>query len=191
MDWRLLSPEQLERKIQAVFGEKWDRLTDQLATLYGGIDSKEVTDRATDPSGAMGAIQRTMSNDVACKHVARDLVRPAKDRQFFSKVDRETIPGNSPDSDAAIRATIVGLHEKILGRYDAADSAEVARTFQLFADIVADAKDREGIEKQESYHCRPGDRDAPGAAVPDPHYAIRAWRGVVTYLLRRQEFLYE
>jgi hypothetical protein len=25
----------------------------------------------------------------------------------------------------------------------------------------------------------------------DPHYTIRAWRGVVTYLLRRQEFLYE
>ena len=34
-------------------------------------------------------------------------------------------------------------------------------------------------------------KDAPGAAVSDPHYTIRAWRGVVTYLLRRPEFLYE
>lgn len=25
----------------------------------------------------------------------------------------------------------------------------------------------------------------------DPHYTIRAWRSVVTYLLRRSEFLYE
>src|SRR5439155_479781 len=60
---RLLSPEQVERKVGAVFGEKWGKLSDQLATLYGGIDSKEVTDRAADPSGAMGAIQRTLSND--------------------------------------------------------------------------------------------------------------------------------
>ena len=27
--------------------------------------------------------------------------------------------------------------------------------------------------------------------VPDPNYTVRAWRAVVTYLLRRQEFLYE
>jgi hypothetical protein len=27
--------------------------------------------------------------------------------------------------------------------------------------------------------------------VMDPKYAVRAWRAVMTYLLRRQEFLYE
>ena len=35
---------------------------------------------------------------------------------------------------------------------------------------------------------------ATGRSQPradDPHYTIRAWRGVVTYLLRRPEFLYE
>src|SRR5262249_39795873 len=51
---RMLSPEQLERKVAAVFGEKWNRLDGEMAMLYGGIDSKEVTDRATDPSGAIG-----------------------------------------------------------------------------------------------------------------------------------------
>jgi hypothetical protein len=188
---RLLSPEQIERKIAAVFGEKWGKLHDQLVTLYGGIDSKEVTDRAADPSGAMGAIQRTLSNDVACKHVARDFKLPAKERKLFPAVDPETVPGTSPSSDAAIRKTIVHLHEKILGRYDAADSAEVERTFKLFAAIVKDASEQKGIAKQETYFCRPGNKDAPGAAIPDPHYTIRAWRGVVTYLLRRQEFLYE
>ena len=29
------------------------------------------------------------------------------------------------------------------------------------------------------------------SAVPDPHYTVRAWRAVVTYLLRQEEFLYE
>ena len=51
---RMLTPEQLERKVGAVFGEKWGRLEGELAMLYGGIDSQEVTERATDPSGADG-----------------------------------------------------------------------------------------------------------------------------------------
>ena len=42
------------------------------------------------------------------------------------------------------------------------------------------------MEPRESYNCR---REAP--LPPDPQYTIRAWRGVVTYLLRRPEFLYE
>ncbi|MGH7222857.1 MAG: hypothetical protein ACRELF_06500, partial [Gemmataceae bacterium] len=188
---RMLSPEQLERKISAVFGEKWGKLTGQLASLYGGIDSKEVTDRAADPSGAMGAIQRTLSNDVACKHVARDFARPAAQRRLFPGIEPTVVPGASLAGDQAIRQAVAHLHEKILGRYDAANSAEVERTFQLFAGIVKDASAQKGIEKQEIYHCRPGNRDAPGAAVADPHYTIRAWRGVVTYLLRRPEFLYE
>src|SRR5439155_22661317 len=136
------------------------KLHEQMAMLYGGIDSKEVTDRAADPSGGMGAIQRTLSNDVACKHVARDFKRPAKERKLFSRVDPETVPGNSAESDKAIRNSIVHLHEMILGRHDAVDSAEVERTFKLFADIVNDAKEQKGVEKQESYYCRPaGNKD--------------------------------
>jgi hypothetical protein len=188
---RMLSPEQIERNVAAIFGEKWNRLNGELAMLYGGIDSKEVTERAADPSGAMGAIQRILSNDVACKHVARDFKLPAKERRFFANVDPETVPGTSAESDKAIRDTIVRLHEMILGRYDPPASAEVEQTFKLFARIVADAKMQKGIDKQESYYCRPGNRDAKGSAVADPHYTVRAWRGVVTYLLRRHEFLYE
>ena len=66
-------------------------------------------------------------------------------------------------------------------------SAEVTRTFNLFAGIVADAKSRKGLENREIYHARANIADAP----TDPHYTIRAWRGVLTYLLRRPEFLYE
>ena len=54
-----------------------------------------------------------------------------------------------------------------------------------------EVKKQKGVEKQETYYCRAGNPDAKGANVPDPHYTIRAWRAVVTYLLRRQEFLYE
>lgn len=183
---RMLSPEQVERKINAVFGQPWGRLRDQLAILYGGIDSKEVTERATDPSGAMGAIQRIMSNDVACKHVLRDFATKPEERRLFPNIEPNVLPG-SPEADAQIRKAIVHLHERILGKHDAVDSKDVTRTLELFAGIVEDAKKQKGIEKQESYSCRANVPNPPA----DPHYTIRAWRGVVTYLLRRPEFLYE
>lgn len=184
---RMLSPEQLERKIAAVFGDSWGRLTDQMAMLYGGIDSKEVTDRATDPSGAMGAIQRTMANDVACRNVALDFSRTPDRRILFPRIETDILPGVSPESDDQIRQAIVYLHQRVLGRYDEIDSPEVDRTFELFAGVVADAKDQGSVEQQEIWSCRQGLEQS----VPDPHYTVRAWRAVVTYLLRQHAFLYE
>ena len=123
---RMLSPEQLERKVEAVFGEKWGRLNGDLAMLYGGIDSKEVTERASDPSGAMGAIQRLMSNDVACKEVAKDFRRPANERKLFLGIEPTVLPGKSDDDDKKLREAMAYLHAKILGRPDDADSDEVS-----------------------------------------------------------------
>src|SRR5947209_14485333 len=102
----MLAPEQVERKVAAVFGQPWGKLTDQLAMLYGGIDSKEVTERAADPSGAMGAIQRILANDVAGRNVARDFARPAAERRLFPGIEPDVLPGASPEADAAIRAAI-------------------------------------------------------------------------------------
>ena len=184
---RLLSPEQLERKIYAVFGKRWGRLTDQTAMLYGGIDSKEVTERATDPGGAMGAIQRTLSNDVACQNVAFDFSRPKSQRILFPYIETSTLPGESLESDADLRRVISHLHWLILGREDVVDSLEVDRTFRLFSEIVADAKAAGNFDPREAWSCRQGLL----SEVPDPHYTVRAWRAVVTYLLRQEEFLYE
>lgn len=184
---RLLSPEQTERKVAAIFGQPWGHLNGQLAILYGGIDSKEVTERAADPSGAMGAIQRSLSNGVACQNTALDFSRPPAERRLFPNIEPDVLPGSSPEADLRIRQAIVFLHERVLGRYDAVDSAEVERTFNLFAGIVDEATRRNGLEPAETWSCRQN----LFAPVPDPHYTVRAWRGVVAYLLRRQEFHYE
>lgn len=184
---RLLAPEQLERKVAAIFGRPWGKLEDQLAMLYGAIDSKEVTERAADPSGAMGAIQRMMANDVALRETARDFSRPVEERRLFREVEPDVLPGQSPEADARIRRQIASLHRLILGRDDAPDSAEVRLTYSLFAGVVTDAARRKGIEKEEIW----SGRQKLLKAVPDPNYTVRAWRAVVTYLLRRPEFLYE
>ena len=186
---RMLAPEQVERKVAAIFGKGWGRLKHGdggLDMLYGGIDSKEVTERAADPSGAMGAIQRILANDVACKQTALDFSRAPSDRLLFPHIEPDVVPG-SAETDAQIRRAIVHLHQRVLGRFDQPESREVERTFQLFAGIVSDAAGKKGFDKQEIYSCRQN----LVQPVPDPNYTVRAWRAVVTYLLRRQEFLYE
>ena len=135
----------------------------------------------------MGAIQRILANDVACTQTALDFSRKPADRLLFPDIEPDVVPGSSPEADAKVRRTIVHLHERVLGRHDAADSAEVERTYRLFAGIVADAAERKGVEPAESWTCRQGLL----APVPDPKYTVRAWRAVITYLLRRPEFLYE
>jgi hypothetical protein len=184
---RMLAPEQVERKVAAIFGRPWGKLNDQLAMLYGAIDSKEVTERATDPSGAMGAIQRMMANDVALRETALDFSRPPGERLLFKDIEPDVVPGESAEADAKIRRTIAYLHQRVLGREDAPDSAEVQLTYSLFAGVVADAAKRRGIEPQEIY----SGRQKLLKPVPDPKYTVRAWRAVLTYLLRRPEFLYE
>ena len=99
----------------------------------------------------------------------------------------DVLPADSPEADAKIRMQIVYLHQRVLGHDEALNSPEVDRTYRLFAGIVADAAKRKGIDSQENYSGRQGLLKP----VPDPKYTVRAWRAVLTYLLRRHEFLYE
>ena len=142
----------------------------------------------------MAAITHVISEDNGGRDLSlsptpfpKSISRPPAERILFPNIEPDVIPGDSPAADAKIRSAIVHLHQRVLGRHETPDSPEVARTFQLFAGIVSDAADRKNLEKQESYTCRQG---LP-APVPDPDYTVRAWRGVLTYLLRQHEFLYE
>jgi hypothetical protein len=187
---RLLAPEQLERKLMALFGQKWGKLVgreSKFKILYGGINSKSVTERMSDPSGAMGAIQRIMANDVACRNVVLDFSRKPRDRLLFPNIEPDVVPGDKPESEAQIRQAIVHLHQHLLGQKHAADHPEIERTYQLFAGIIVEARTTKGLDKRESYHCG----RIEGRRLEDPNYTLRAWRGVVTYLLRQYDFLYE
>lgn len=183
---RLVTPEQMERKLEAIFGKRWGRFEEAYKILYGGIDSITVTERNTEPSGAMGAIQRMMANDMACSNVGRDFHRPPAERILFAGIEASVVPGDDT-SNKKIRETIIHLHNRILGQQRPLDHPEIERTFQLFTGIINDAKAQPNYELRETYFC--GGRE--DFHVDDPHYTVRAWRGVVTYLLRQHEFLYE
>ncbi len=182
---RLLSPEQLERNIKAIFGKEWGRLRDETAILYGGIDSITVTERNADPSGAMGAIQRILANDLSCNHVANDFRRPATERLLFPSIEPEDVPGEQASNEKVLD-TIIYLHQRVLGQEVTRDQPEVQRTYQLFCNVIQQAQ-ASGFEKRETYFC--GGRE--DFKTDDPHYTIRAWRAVMTYLLRQHAFLYE
>lgn len=187
---RMLSPEQIERKIIAIFGRPWGRLDGTYAILYGGIDSKEVTERLTDPSGAIGSLQRILANAVACKNVAADFILPPAERRLFPNIEPDVIPNaDDPKVEKQIRDAIVHLHQHVLGRADRPDDPEVDQTYRLYIGVVAEATSREQFDKNENYFCKSQGQEGP--RDPDPHYTIRGWRAVVTYLLRQQEFLYE
>ena len=175
---RLLAPEQLERKLKAIFGREWGRLDDQFKILYGGIDTKEVTERIADPSGAMGAIQRMMANEIACRNVVLDFSRKPAERRLFPGIESDE------KGEEKIRIALAHVHEHILGL---ADQAEIDRSYALFDGIIREAKERGKFEPVEIYSCRV-EREIP---INDPHYTLRAWRAVVTYLLRQHNFLYE
>ena len=174
----------------ALFGQKWGKLVgreSKFKILYGGINSKSVTERMSDPSGAMGAIQRIMANDVACRNVVLDFSRKPRDRLLFPNIEPDVVPGDKPESEAQIRQAIVHLHQHLLGQKHTADHPEIERTYQLFAGIIVEARTTKGLDKRESYHCG----RIEGRRLEDPNYTLRAWRGVVTYLLRQYDLLYE
>ena len=66
-------------------------------------------------------------------------------------------------------------------------SAQFNRKAAPEAVDVSHAAGKKGCEKRTNDDCRQN----LVKRVPDPNYTIRVWRAVVTYLLRRQEFLYE
>ena len=184
---RLLAPEQLERKIEVLFGTRWGKVEKEMKILYGGINSQSVTERLPEPSGAMGAIQRIMANEVSCLHVTPDFAREPPQRRLFPHIEKDVVPGSNPANDLKIRKTIVHLRGHLLDRHEPIEHPEVERTFKLFADVVAEAQKRKGIDKRDTYFC--GRIDSK--RIEDPHYTLRGWRTVVTYLLRQPEFLYE
>lgn len=153
----LLTPEQLDRKIESLFGFDWrgsldsyykdrdrsyaSKLNNTYHQIYGGIDSDSVTTRLKSPNGLMGAMQIRMANELACYAVSRDLWTDPQTRRLFLFVDKESTPydelGNIDESVMLqIRQNIQYLHTYLLSEGLAFDSAEFKATEQLFMNTL-------------------------------------------------------
>lgn len=180
---RLLTPEELDRKITAVSGGgyQWrgpnsnSGLRGRHYMLYGGIDSDEVTTRPVDATSLMDGIQERVANQVACQRVADDLYNNGT---LFPIADENDIPDGGA-GDNAIRQNIQFLHQHLLGEDLAISDAEVANTYQLFVDVRAEGDT--AIPSQ----CR------GGGPSTDNNGTVLPWMAVVTYLLSDYRFIYE
>ncbi|MBK6923509.1 MAG: DUF1592 domain-containing protein [Deltaproteobacteria bacterium] len=146
---RLLIPEQLNRKIEAVTGQPWrvsaedtDLLLDddQYKIFYGGIDSDTVVERITTPNGIIANTAKRMGNEIACWSTAADFTRAPGDRRLFPYVDPSFEPedGNGfevPAAASSIRANMQYLHAKLLGEYLDQNDPEINRTYELFLKV--------------------------------------------------------
>lgn len=180
---RLLTPEELDRRIRAVTQANYDwrgpnsnsGLGGRHYLLYGGIDSDEVTTRTTEPTSLMDGVQERIANQVACERVANDLANSGSMFPFAVATD---VPENQPGEDS-IRQNIVHLHRLLLGEDRTVNDAEAEATFQLFLDVRAVGET--SIPSQ----CR-----ANGVST-DSNGTVLPWMAVVTYLLSDYRFLYE
>ena len=110
---RLLTPEELARKTDAVTGIQWGRsislfpwepliqrrynaLTRTYRLLYGSIDSDGVTERARDITSVMAGVARRHAAEMSCPVVVRELyLLPDGERRLFGGFD----PGVTPVSE--------------------------------------------------------------------------------------------
>jgi len=211
---RMLTPELLDRKIEAVLGSPWTGgnnntrfllAENEYRLLYGGIDSNDVTQRITSPNGIMANIQIRMANEMACRVTARDFTEADQRRRLFPYVERTTSPLNDqgfPDAanELKIRKNIAHMHHHILGERVEATSSEVTRTYNLFTQTLQEGQLKMATDQLNANlanNCRATTNTA-GVELPDdqqirndPQFIIRAWMAVVTYLLADYRFVYE
>ena len=108
---RLLTPEELARKMSAVTGFEWERqhsgepgfdlgearnwtnIDDEFGLLYGGIDSDGVTERARDLSSVMASVAQSHAVQASCPVVMKDFyLLPKERRRLLGGVDRTVTP---------------------------------------------------------------------------------------------------
>jgi len=208
-----LTPEELDLKITAALGipwrSRWDRrtnLSDTYRLLYGGIDSNGTVVRLRAPNGIMINIADRMATEMACRAVPQDFVVERESRRLFPYVQPTYVPEfddglELPEVVALIRQNIQHLHYRLLGEELELDDPEIDATYALFYDLWRDGEtgvDNDTVREDLASSCRATNDPFTNAEYPqarrvtnDPEYAIRAWMGVVAYLLTDYRFLSE
>ncbi len=202
---RLLTPEHLNRKIEATTGIRWrqrpdrtDYLRDQYRIFYGGIDSDLVTQRVTEPNGVMASLAQRMAYEVACSAVPYDFSKSSNQRLLFPGIDRNVAIDGGSDQ---VRAAVQHLHAQLLGESLAANDAEIDATMVVLTEaynLGRNGLSTGAVSEELAGPCRLNDDRMTGDSLPndrrinqDPDYTVRAWMAAVSYLLSDYRYLYE
>ncbi len=206
---QLLTPEQLDRKLQALTGRSWqhiwnadnNQLLEDYYGLFGGIDSDSVSERATELNTLMSAVSGRMSQEMPCRLVIDEFEKPQDQRLLFDLVARSDTPNSN---DAAVRAQVNQLIDHLWGSQVLTELAiEQEQAYQLFnavwQDRVANAPSIWLYHNDETSGPNAGDDDEfcvldwdnEQALRFDEHHTVRSWMALITYLLSDFAVLYE
>lgn len=204
---RLLSPEMLNRKLIALTGVHWRQLWDPdnehdwfndnaTNTLYGGIESDNVTQRAQAMNGVMSSLAWRMATELTCATVPWEFSRPNGERLLFSGVTMEEIPESAgyevPGAIANIKAKIAFLFERFTG--EPADAVEVDAAYDLFFQTWREIRNGPLRQKGLDWPCTIDPlqfKALPADVRRDADGTIRSWMAVMTYLLADDRVLHE
>lgn len=190
---RLLTPEQLDRKLKETTGYSWqygtvDALQDVYGLIYGGIDSDGITKRATDLTTLMSTVVTTMANETACPIVAQDFSLPRSQRHLFTDVELNYLPTNQ---NAALVSNIQHLHSVLLGEELDKNDPEILATLELFTKTwqARIAAGKAAAVNNSSELCILENVSNP--VTNDANQTLRSWVVVINYLLRDYRFIHE
>ena len=175
----------------------------KLRVIGGGIDSYNVRRRALLPSTLNAALNRRMALELSCQVTAYDLALPSAQRVLFPHADRTIVPsGNAAAADQQpILLNLQHLHHRLLGETLALDSSELLASYQLLSDLQKDgaaAMAAGQLSASLTPPCDARSKFATGEPLPaaqqfstDPSYTVRAWQGLVAYLLMDYRFTFQ
>ena len=190
---KLLTPEQLNRKLESTTGFRWDygsfsALEQVYSLIYGGIDSFGITERATDLTTLMSSVVTAMANEVSCPITAQEFGLSQSQRKLFPFVELTSLPTNS---ETAIRNNIQHLHSTLLGEALATNDAEIDATFDLFSAIwnarLATNKGSNVVSDSEICITE----NVANPVLTDSNQTLRSWAAIVNYMIRDYKFIHE
>lgn len=212
----LTAPEVLHRRIMSILGQGWGEQNnatledapsvspyyllgfDKARYHAGGTDSRNPNQRLLIPSGLTASVSARMAYEMACHAVPLDFTRGASSRRLLPLVERTLAP--SGDASAADQQPIVRnllfLHDLLLGERLTAGDAELNESYALLTQLYRDGRAQAASGRADLGPCRATSDYSTGRAVAggftdDPQYVVRAWQGVVSYMLMDYRFLFE
>lgn len=202
---QLLSPEALQRKLQATLGFGWDDLRSlNNRMMFGGMNSDDVTEELKDPSGIMVAMQKRMAVEMGCRATSYNLALPVSERKLFRSLEYTTLPVDDsgeeiPEHIAMIKSAIAELMWSLYGERVSAESSEVSAAYELYRSLLSLHQEAPAGRylscRATNYFNADG---SYGGAMPDSQkleydndYNVHAWTGVMVYLLSDFRFVFE
>ncbi len=161
---KLLTPERLQRKTLMLTGFNWNAYQNAYTSgvvtgfgdiyrlFYGGINSQSITERAREMTPLMSTVAMSHALESACPIVLKEFMLPSSERLLFEGIEETTTPTNG---ESQIRAKLVQLHARLLGKTYATDSREIDDAYQLYTLSWQERVDSgaEGYLFTESEYC--------------------------------------